>query len=196
MDIMDIDKSYWRRIAGDQKKELERLYAQVARLRGALEAVMEWTYDDDATMNYFHEEVVPLVAAALSDTADDWLAEHDEEVRQNEREECAGWIRQFAELIDGIENIDNTKAKARHVLLLASDGIGANDEITDAWLKQHDGEARREERERTFSTVAEITEHYLGPKLNMKLSGEELGRRIAADLLEQFRAAIREGEDD
>lgn len=83
MDIVGIDESYWRRIAGDQKKELERLYAQVARLRAALLPLLD-ELGGGSDMDYHmrtdgHAE---RLQAALSDAADDWLTRHDEEVKE------------------------------------------------------------------------------------------------------------------
>ena len=54
----------------DLHDRAEKAEAEVARLREALKAVMEWTYSDDATMSYFYEEVVPLVKDALSTPAE------------------------------------------------------------------------------------------------------------------------------
>ena len=58
----------------------------------------------------------------------------------------------------------------------------------DDWLvEQHDAEVRREERAKSFRTVAEIIEYYYPEDEPFD------GHKLAQRLLDEFRAAIREG---
>ena len=79
----------------DYRKANERLRAEIARLREALERAEQLATNGDGRclscgkwLSAGHKDDCPF--AALTDTADDWLEQHDAEVRQAERERCAG----------------------------------------------------------------------------------------------------------
>ena len=65
--------------------------------------------------------------------------------------------------------------------------FAALSDTAGAWLKQHDAEVRREERAKSFRTVAEIIEYYYPEDEPFD------GHKLAQRLLDEFRAAIREG---
>jgi hypothetical protein len=84
-------------------KWVDELEAQVARLREALEvlwdnrgvrfqmhiAVCSWCGErDETSTDISHQVDCPF--AALTTPADDWLERHDEGVRREEQERCAG----------------------------------------------------------------------------------------------------------
>jgi len=90
----------------------KRAQTDAARLREALEAVewVEGAYAGSMTGYKYFGEQCPwcgqrpghghrsdcLRGAALSTPTNDWLAQHDAEVRQEEREQCAAFLEDFA----------------------------------------------------------------------------------------------------
>ena len=62
---------------GNQAAEIERLNEQVARLREVVTKYAKCPHEDD----FFHYECP--VCAACKETESDWIAKHDQEVRDN-----------------------------------------------------------------------------------------------------------------
>jgi len=71
----------------------KRAQADAARLREALKGILQ--AEDEAGCSFDEQGTdwpdIEVARAALSDTADDWLARHDAEVRAQERERCQ-WV--------------------------------------------------------------------------------------------------------
>ena len=88
------DVEHERELCQALTAELLEYRGQVARLREELKKMMPW-----AAMTILPERIEATLVvdwqsanAALSDTADDWLEQHDAEVRAQERERCAGLV--------------------------------------------------------------------------------------------------------
>ena len=109
--LSSLDLVAFSETESELQEENEELRAEVARLREALEAVewVEGAYAGSMTGYKYFGEQCPwcgqrsahghrsdcLREAALS-TTDDCLAQHDAEVRQEEREQCAAFLEDFA----------------------------------------------------------------------------------------------------
>ena len=97
------DEGEWQRQHG---AELERLKAEVARLREALRLIY---IRADVEAN---EPIYELAEAALSTPAADWLAQHDRQVRQGERESCCDVIRAACQPCGGTGGMEHPDGEA------------------------------------------------------------------------------------
>ena len=183
--------------------DLDELSTNVARLREALEAVEWWENEEfnwcpwcHSAQRYGHLESC-VRQAALSDITSDWLVQHDQQVRQAEREHHAKAVCFGVHLGDPCVFCGTPWDE------IEPGPCPGHIAPADDWLVRHDAEVRAQEQERCVSrslAVVNAILEDLTDRRGLSQEWEHIETEIQVEIINAWKdicvAVLQETDDE